>query len=134
LGVAEVFAGGRYPSTSALSAWHSMGSLLVLKLLRAGRVSHATELAADAALGLAVGLNVLPKATHATTYSYRVRREMNTAALGELIRRLRPLGLATGDAGFNLDFHAIRHHGTDAPLEDNYVPKRSQSTRSVLAF
>lgn len=134
LGVAEIIAAGGYPSTQSLSSWHSMASLLVLKLLRATRVSHATSLAADAALGLAVGLNVLPKATHATTYSYRARREMNTAALTELVRRLRTIGLATGDAGFNLDFHSIRHHGQDAPLENNYVPKRSQATRSVLAF
>ncbi|MGH2731782.1 MAG: hypothetical protein ACRDJG_02360 [Actinomycetota bacterium] len=134
VGLPEVIAAGSYPSTSVLSAWHSMTSLLCLKLLRAGRVSHATSLAADEALGLAVGLNVLPKATHATTYSYRVRREMNTAALSELVRRLRPIGLATGDGGFNLDFHAIRHYGGDAALEDNYVAKRSQATRSVLAF
>ncbi len=134
LGLPDVIAAGGYPSTRSLSAWHSMGSLLVMKLLRKNRVTHATELAADTALGLAVGLNVLPKATHASSYSYRARRQMNTAALNELIRRLRPLGLATGDAGFNLDFHAIRHHGTEAPLDDNYVPKRSQSTRSVLAF
>lgn len=134
LGLDEVIAAGGYPSTSALSAWHSMASLLCLKLLRAGRVSHATELAADTALGLAVGLNVLPKATHATTYSYRVRREMNTAALSALVKRLRQIGLASGDAGLNLDFHSIRHHGADAPLDDNYVPSRSQATRSVLAF
>ncbi|MGH2718237.1 MAG: hypothetical protein ACRDJU_06635, partial [Actinomycetota bacterium] len=134
LGVEAVIAAGGYPSTSALSAWHSMASLLILKLLRAGRVYHATSLAADEALGLAVGLNVLPKATHASTYSYRVRREMDTAALTELVARLRPIGLATGDAGINLDFHAIRHYGTDAPLDNNYVPKRSQATRSVLAF
>jgi len=134
LGVDQVIAAGGYPSTSVLSAWHSMASLLTLKLLRAGRVHHATGLAADEALGLAVGLNVLPKATHATTYSYRVRREMNTAALAELVRRLRPIGMATGDGGFNLDFHAIRHYGTEAPLDNNYVPKRSQATRSVLAF
>jgi len=134
LGVEQVIAAGGYPSTSVLSAWHSMASLLTLKLLRSGRVHHATALAADEALGLAVGLNVLPKATHCTTYSYRVRREMNTAALTELVRRLRPIGLATGDAGFNLDFHAIRHYGEDAPLDNNYVPKRSQATRSVLAF
>jgi len=132
LGVDQVIAAGGYPSTSVLSSWHSMASLLTLKLLRAGRVHHATGLAADEALGLAVGLNVLPKATHATTYSYRVRREMNTAALAELTRRLRPIGLATGDG--DLDFHAIRHYGEDAPLDDNYVPKRSQATRSVLAF
>ena len=40
----------------------------------------------------------------------------------------------TGSQGFNLDFHAIRHHGQDPPLERNEVPKRSQSTTSVLSF
>ena len=48
--------------------------------------------------------------------------------------RLRELGLATGEQGFNLDFHAIRHHGTDVPLEKHYVPARSQRTRAVLTF
>jgi hypothetical protein len=42
--------------------------------------------------------------------------------------------LATGEAGFNCDFHAIRHHGTDAVLEKHYVPRRSQRTRAVLTF
>jgi hypothetical protein len=36
--------------------------------------------------------------------------------------------------GFNLDFHAIRHHGSDAVLEKHYVPRRSQRTRAVLTF
>ena len=56
LGLEEVIAAGGYPSTRSLTAFHSMGSLLILKLLRTNRVSHATELAADDALGLAVGL------------------------------------------------------------------------------
>jgi hypothetical protein len=42
--------------------------------------------------------------------------------------------MASGETGFNLDFHAIRHHGEDVPLENHYVPKRSQRTRSVLTF
>ncbi len=54
--------------------------------------------------------------------------------LTALIRRLRALGLATGANGFNLDFHAIRHHGDDPVLEEHYVPSRSQRTRSVLTF
>ena len=54
--------------------------------------------------------------------------------LEAVTRRLRELGLATGEQGFNLDFHAIRHHGDDTPLEKHYVPRRSQRTRSVLTF
>src|SRR5512141_339367 len=51
-----------------------------------------------------------------------------------LTLRLRELRLAIGEQGFNLDFHAIRHHGTDTPLEKHYVPRRSQRTRAVLTF
>src|SRR5206468_1849976 len=43
-------------------------------------------------------------------------------------------GLATGEDGFNCDFHAIRHHGAGAQLEKHYVPRRSQRTRAVLTF
>ena len=42
--------------------------------------------------------------------------------------------LYSGDGGFNLDFHTIRHHGEEVPLEEHYVTSRSQRTRSVLTF
>jgi hypothetical protein len=90
--------------------------------------------AADPGLGLLLGLTALPEATHLTSYSYRVRRESNEKLLAALVRRLRELGMATGAAGFNVDFHAIRHYGSDVPLEKHYVPKRSQRTRSVLTL
>jgi len=134
LGIDRLVADADYPGTSQLSSWHSMSSLLLHKLARTPRHAHTTLLADDAGLGLAVGLTALPKATHLGTYSYRVRRAANEALLAGLAHRLVELGLATGEAGFDLDFHAIRHHGDDAPLERHYVPKRSQRTRSVLCF
>jgi hypothetical protein len=63
-----------------------------------------------------------------------VRRDANQGLLAFLAGRLVELGVATGEGGFNLDFHAIRHHGDAPPLKKKYVPKRSQSTRSVLNF
>jgi hypothetical protein len=117
-----------------LRAFHSFGSLLLAKCARRSRASHVEALAADPGLGLLLGLTALPKATHLTSYSYRVRRESNEKLLAALVRRLRELGMATGAAGFNVDFHAIRHHGSDVPLEKHCVPKRSQRTRSVLTF
>ena len=51
-----------------------------------------------------------------------------------LVKALRGLGMASGTAGFNLDFHAIRHHGDHTALEKHYVPRRSQRTRAVLTF
>src|SRR5213076_1012954 len=130
----ELISTCRYPSTKALSAWHSLGSLLLAKCARKPRVSHTDALADDDALGLLLGLTALPKATHLTSYSYRARRSSNEQLLAGVTRRLRELGLATGEEGFNLDFHAIRHHGADTPLEKHYVPRRSQRTRAVLTF
>ncbi|MCA1698216.1 MAG: hypothetical protein LC790_04650 [Actinobacteria bacterium] len=134
LGLDELVSGAGYPSTTVLSAWHSLGALLLAKCARSARVSHTDALSDDPALGLLLGLTALPKATHLTSYSYRVRRASNEALLLAVTRRLRELGLATGEQGFNLDFHAIRHHGADTPLEKHYVPRRSQRTRAVLTF
>lgn len=56
------------PATSALL------SLLALKLLDKERKSHISDFNFDEAIGLFTGLNILPKATFATDYSYRTQR------------------------------------------------------------
>ena len=134
LGLADLAGSCGYPSTTVLSAWHSLGTLLLHKCARTPRASHAFALADDPGLALLMGLTALPKATHLTSYSYRARRTSSEKLLAGVTGRLRELGLATGAEGFNLDFHAIRHHGTDVPLEKHYVPQRSQRTRAVLTF
>jgi hypothetical protein len=134
LGLDALVGAARYPGTKVLSAFHSLGSLLLLKASRRGRAANAFPLGADGGLGLALGLVALPKATHLTSYSYRVRRSSNVALLEGLGRRCRQIGLYTGEGGFNLDFHTIRHHGEQVPLEEHYVVSRSQRTRSVLTF
>jgi transposase len=134
LGLPDLIRRAGYPATRALSAWQSVGTLLLAKCARRPRIQHIDSLTDDTALGLALGLTALPKATHLRSYSYRIRRQSNEALLTGLVGALRARGLATGEAGFNLDFHAIRHHGDDVPLEHHYVPKRSQRTRAVLTF
>jgi hypothetical protein len=130
----DLISAAGYPSTRALSSWQSTGPLLLAKCARKPRVSHAGTLADDAGLAFALGLTALPKTTHLGSYSWRVRRDSNQKLLTGLVKALRPLGLAAGEAGFNCDFHAIRHHGDQAVLEKHYVPRRSQRTRAVLTF
>ena len=134
LGLHDLVRKAGYPSTTTLSAWQSIASLLLAKCARRPRIHHLGSLTDDAGLAFALGLSALPKATHLGSYSYRVRRQSNQQLLTGLVQALRPLGLATGEAGFNLDFHAIRHHGDDTVLERHYVPRRSQRTRAVLTF
>lgn len=134
LGLPGLVRAAGYPSTRQLTAWQSIGSLLLTKCARKARIHHVGSLTDDAAVAFTLGLSALPKATHLGTYSWRVRRDCNQKLLTGLIRELRRLGLATGEEGFNCDFHAIRHHGSDAQLERHYVPRRSQRTRAVLTF
>jgi hypothetical protein len=134
LGLPQLVADAKYPSTAAISAWQSIGTLLLAKCARKHRAHHIDALTDDTGLAFCLGLTALPKATHAGSYSYRVRRESNQNLLTALVKTLRPLGLASGTEGFNLDFHAIRHHGDDTVLEKHYVPRRSQRTRAVLTF
>ncbi|HEX9497616.1 MAG TPA: hypothetical protein VF926_04345, partial [Mycobacterium sp.] len=132
--LADLVAQAGYPATSAITAWQSIGTLLLAKCARAARAHHIDALTDDAGLAFCLGLTALPKATHAGSYSYRVPRETNQKLLTSLVKALRTLGLASGTEGFNLDFHAIRHHGDDTVLEKHYVPRRSQRTRAVLTF
>ncbi len=122
-----------WPSTSQLQAVHSVLSLLALKLSGRRRRSHVQSVVHDPALGLFAGLNVLPKTWHLTSYSYRTTRAQQLAFFEALQPRLRDAGL-TGDQGLNLDFHTIMSYGEDTVLDKNYVPRRSQRTRSVLTF
>jgi transposase len=117
LGLDEVVARCGYPGTKVLSSFQSLGSHLLLKASRRGWAANAFPLGADPGLGLALGLVALPKATHLTSYSYRVKRRSNLALLEGLSRRCKEVGLYAGEEGFNLDFHSIRHHGTEVPLE-----------------
>ena len=133
-GLPDLIAQAGYPATRELSAWQSIGTLLLAKCARKPRVWHAGTLADDEGLAFTLGLTALPKTTHLGTYSWRVRRDSSQKLLTGLVQALRPLGLATGEAGFNCDFHAIRHHGDQAVLEKHYVPRRSQRTRAVLTF
>ena len=134
LGLPELVSRAGYPGTRAISAWQSIGSLLLAKCARRPRIHHVGSLTEDTGLAFTLGLSALPKTTHLGSYSWRVRRESNQSLLTGLVHRLRRCGLATGQDGFNLDFHAIRHHGQDAVLERHYVPRRSQRTRAVLTF
>jgi hypothetical protein len=92
LGLHELIGACGYPSTKVLSGWHSLGTLLLAKCARKPRVSHTDALADDDAHGLLLGLTALPRATHLTGYSYRVRRQSNEQLLAATCRRLRELG------------------------------------------
>ena len=120
-----------YPGTPQIPSLQAMLALLAPKLLGKRRVSHISDLASDEGAGLFAGLNVLPKTTYATDYSYRTDRAMNERLVDALVSCL-PLEEPPID--FNLDFHAIPFRGQKNDLEKHWVPMSHRGQPAVMAF
>jgi hypothetical protein len=122
-----------YPGTRMVPADAALLSLLALKLLRKERLSHIDDYNIDDGLGLFAGLNVLPKKSFATDYSYRTRRQHQEKLLGAWVKKLSPVLLPEAKS-FSLDFHPIPYRGDEAVLENHYIPCRGQACPSVQTF
>jgi hypothetical protein len=106
-------------------------ALLAPKLLGKRRVSHISDLCNDEGAGLFAGLNVLPKATYATDYSYQTERAMSERFIACLLSKT-PLG--EPPFSFNLDFHTIPFRGREADLEQHWLAQRNRAGAAVMAF
>ena len=122
-----------YPGSRMLPAPSALLSLLTLKLLDKERLSHIDDFNFDEALGLFCGLNVLPKKSYATAYSYRTGRDNQRTLLAGWVRALSGL-LFPQPQAFCLDFHAVPYRGDDAGLETHYLPRLGKAGTSVLTF
>lgn len=122
-----------YPGTKKVPADAALLSLLALKLLHKERLSHIDDFNVDEGLGLFAGLNVLPKKSFATDYSYRTKRSNQQMLLGNWIKQLSPLLLPEAKS-FSLDFHPIPFRGEEAVLENHYIPCRGLACPSVQSF
>jgi hypothetical protein len=108
-------------------------SLLALKLLDKERRSHIDDFNTDEVLGLFAGLNVLPKKSFATAYSYRAGRDQQLGLMQGWVKALAPLMFPEAE-GFSLDFHPIPYRGDPAGLDRHYLPRRGKAGLSVLTF
>jgi hypothetical protein len=122
-----------YPGSKMVPAARALLSLLILKLLDKERRSHINDFNFDEALGLFAGLNILPKKSFATDYSYRTQRTHQEKLLAAWIGKLAPLLFPQPEA-FNLDFHTIPYRGDATGLDNHYLPLRGKAGTSVLTF
>jgi transposase len=119
------------PGSEPIPPLQALLALLVPKLLGKRRVSHISDLCHDEGAGLFAGLNVLPKITYATDYSYKTERAMTERLVAAVIAKT-PLG--DPPLSFNLDFHAIPFRGAEPDLENHWVPMRNRALPTVMAF
>jgi transposase len=121
----------KLPGSKQIPPLQALLALLVPKLIGKRRVSHISDLCTDEGAGLFAGLNVLPKTTYATDYSYKTERIMTEPLIAAVIAKT-PLG--DPPLSFNLDFHAIPFRGAEPDLENHWVPMRNRALPSVMAF
>ena len=103
------------PGSEQLPPLQALLALLAPKLLGQRRISHIGDLCHDEGAGLFAGLNVLPKVTYATdySYSYKTERAMTEWLIAAVIAKT-PLG--DPPLSFNLDFHAIPFRGAEPDM------------------
>lgn len=119
-----------FPETQDISAVSYVLSFLALKLMGNKRLSHDDNWSSNRVLGLFAGLNVLPKSSSLSAYSYRISRKANRSFLLELSKIFQH----ADEGEFNIDFKTIPHWGDSSVLEKNYVPTRNNSMKSVLSL
>jgi len=133
LGFNRLVAQAGYPGSQMVPAVSALLSLLVLKLLDKERRSHISDFNFDEALGLFAGLNILPKKSYATDYSYRTERPHQQRLLSGWVTGLAPLLFPEAEA-FCLDFHAVPYRGEPEALGNHYLPLRGKAGPSILTF
>jgi hypothetical protein len=133
LGFDNLVTTARYAGSKMVPATSALLALLTLKLLDKERRSHIDDFNCDEALGLFAGLNVLPKKSFATDYSYRAQRTQQLGLLQAWVKALAPVMFPKPE-GFSLDFHPIPFRGDPAALDRHYLPRRGKPGPSVLTF
>jgi transposase len=131
LDLPQAVAVAKLPGSKQIPPLQALLALLAPKLIGKRRISHIGDLCNDEGAGLFAGLNVLPKTTYATDYSYKTERAMTDRLIAAVIAKI-PLG--DPPLSFNLDFHAVPFRGDQPDLENHWVPMRNRALPAVMAF
>jgi transposase len=133
IGLHEVVQAAGLPGTKVIAAGNYFLSFLALKLLGSERYAHVGEHAFDPALGLFAGLNVLPKCTALSTYSYSLDEVHLSRLQQTFVQRSSRLGLYDGTT-INLDFHTVPHYGEQSVLEEHWAGARGKVMKGALTL
>jgi hypothetical protein len=133
IGFDQIVKQAGYPGSKMVPATSALLSLLIPKLLDKERRSHIDDFNTDAALGLFAGLNILPKKSFITDYSYRTQRKQQLALLKGWIGKLSTILFPEADS-FSVDFHTIPYRGEQAILDNHWLPLRGKAGPSILTF
>ncbi len=121
------------PGTKLIPALSYLLSFLAVKLLGTERYAHVGDHAFDPGLGLFAGLNVLPKCTAMSTYSYGLDDVHVRRLQAAFVKQVAKLGLYDGSV-VNLDFHTVPHFGDESVLEKHWAGARNKAMKGALTL
>ena len=133
LNLPQVVQAAGLPGTKSIPALSYFLSFLALKLIGTERYAHVPEHAFDPGLGLFAGLNVLPKCTAMSTYSYSLDAVDLLRLQQSFVKQASRLGLYDADL-INLDFHTIPHFGEQSVLENHWAGARHKTMKGALTL
>lgn len=133
LNIPRVIKDAGLPSTKALGALNYFFSFLALKLLGTERYSHVGDHSFDPGLGLFAGLNVLPKCTSISSYSYSLDSVHLLKLQKSFVKQASKLGLYDNSI-VNLDFHTVPHFGDESELQSHWAGARNKRMKGALTL
>ena len=121
------------PGTKVIPAVSYFLSFLAVKLIGTERYAHMGDHAFDPGPGLFAGLNVLPKCTAMSTYSYGLDEVHILKLQQAVVKKATHLGLYDGSI-INLDFHTIPHYGDESVLQEHWAGARGKRMKGALTL
>jgi len=121
------------PGTKMIPATSYLLSFLALKLIGTERYAHMGDHGFDAGLGLFAGLNVLPKCTAMSTYSYGLDAVHLLRLQKAFVKQANKLRLYDSSI-INLDFHTVPHFGDESVLEKHWAGARNKTMKGALTL
>jgi len=133
LGLPKIVEQAALPGSKQIPPLQYFLSFLALKLIGKERLSQINDLSFDHGMGLFAGLNVLPKCTAISDYSYRLDSFVLNRLLRSFVRQMNHQHVYRSDT-INLDFHAIPHYGDESVLQTHWVPTKGKRLKGALTL
>src|SRR5208282_1436678 len=133
LKMVDVVKAARLPGTKVIPALNYLLSFLAFKLLGTERYAHSGDHGFDPGVGIFAGLNVLPKCTAMSSYSYSLDANHIQRLQRAFVNHGQEIGLYDGKI-INLDFHTVPHFGEESVLEKHWAGARGKVMKGALTL
>jgi transposase len=133
LNISQIVQKAGLPGSKTIPATSYFLSFLALKLLGTQRFAHMTDHSFDPGTGFFAGLNVLPKCTAMSTYSYSLDSNQLMRLQKAFVAQVNKLGLYDKKV-INLDFHTVPHFGDESVLQKHWAGARNKVMKGALTL